>query len=69
MIVKNDDRQDFYVACRCCGEHFSLNLSVSALQAWQNGELIQNAMPELSADERELLISHTCGDCWEKMFS
>ena len=29
---------------------------------------IQNAMPELSADERELLISGTCSKCWERVF-
>ena len=35
---------------------------------WQNGSLIQDAMPYLSADERELLISGTCGTCFDKMF-
>ena len=36
--------------------------------SWENGELIQNAMPYLSADERELLISGTCGTCFDNMF-
>jgi hypothetical protein len=35
---------------------------------WQGGELIQNALPELTADERELLISGTCPSCWDRMF-
>ena len=30
--------------------------------------LIQNAMPNLSADDRELLISGICGPCFDKMF-
>jgi hypothetical protein len=38
------------------------------LIAWKEGMLIQDAMPELSADERQLLISGTCGKCWDKMF-
>jgi len=36
---------------------------------WQNKEMaIQEAFPELSADDREMLISGTCPACWEKMF-
>jgi hypothetical protein len=38
------------------------------LQAWKNGEYIQNAMPYLNVDERELLISGTCGPCFDNMF-
>jgi len=36
---------------------------------WKNGELIQNVMPYLNEDERELLISGTCGKCFDKIFS
>jgi len=32
------------------------------------GELVQNAFPYLSADEREMLISGICPTCWEKTF-
>ena len=35
---------------------------------WKGGKYIQDAMPYLSADERELLISGTCGTCFDKMF-
>tara|TARA_Y100000296_G_scaffold73682_1_gene91423 strand:- start:308 stop:457 length:150 start_codon:yes stop_codon:yes gene_type:complete len=37
-------------------------------EAWENGELIQNAMPYLSADEREVLISGMCGPCFDNLF-
>tara|TARA_Y100000310_G_C20387451_1_gene671140 strand:+ start:362 stop:508 length:147 start_codon:yes stop_codon:yes gene_type:complete len=37
--------------------------------SWNNGSYIQNAMPYLSADERELLISGTCGPCFDVMFA
>ena len=30
---------------------------------------IQDVFPYLSAEERELLLSHTCNECWNKMFS
>ena len=35
---------------------------------WEAGVLIQDALPYLSADERELFISGTCGACYDKMF-
>ena len=39
------------------------------LDSWQNGALIQDAMPYLSADEREILISGICGECFDNMFA
>ena len=45
-----------------------LNVPVQGLADWQGGELIQNALPELNADQRELLISGTCPTCWDEMF-
>ena len=32
--------------------------------AWQQGELIQNAMPSLSPADRELLMTGMCDDCF-----
>lgn len=32
-----------------------------------NGEHIQNVMPYLSVDERELLISGICGKCFDEI--
>lgn len=34
------------------------------LAAWQAGELIQNAMPQLSADDREFLMSGMLPESW-----
>ena len=56
------------VGCIKCAEPQHITVGQADLDAWQSGTLIQDAMPYLSADERELLISQTCGDCWEKMF-
>ena len=43
-------------------------MPVAGLKAWEDGELIQDALPNLTADQRELLISGTCDDCWKTMF-
>ena len=56
------------VSCRYCNGHHILAACAEDVDRWQGGELIQNAMPYLSADERELLISGTCGTCFDKMF-
>lgn len=57
------------VRCRCCNGVSKLKLPASGFFKWQvEGALIQNAMPQLSPDERELLISGTCGTCFDKMF-
>lgn len=60
-----------YVGRKCpfCGEYHEVLVSEADLAAWQGGELVQNAFPYLSADEREILISGICSDCWSKMFS
>jgi hypothetical protein len=37
--------------------HMNLDVTQEQLDCWENGELVQNVMPHLSADEREFLIS------------
>lgn len=59
------------VECRCplCGKiHVVKNVLESDLDRWQNGELIQNAMPYLSATEREEMISGFCPACQKSIF-
>lgn len=55
-------------ACRSCGEIYCVNVDADGFDRWQAGELIQNALPEVSAEDRELLISKTCDNCWKKLF-
>ncbi len=54
--------------CRMCGAEEELEVSEAQLQAWQDGALIQKAMPHLTKDQRELLITGTCGTCFDRMF-
>ena len=57
------------VNCRMCGKEYKIHVTKSDYDRWQNGEVIQKAMPYLVVEDRELLISQTCGTCWNKMFS
>ena len=54
--------------CRICSQQQEVIAPVAGLMAWEEGAFIQDAMPELSAGDREMLISQTCDDCWHMMF-
>ena len=57
--------------CRMCGNRSTLH-DVDALGyiRWSElGEMIQDALPDLDEDQRELLISGTHAHCWEKMWA
>lgn len=56
------------VGCRYCTHVAVIPVSYEQIERWRGGELIQNVMPELSADQREMLISGTCPTCWDAMF-
>ena len=64
----NEQKTDIRATCLRCGETTVIKANVSDVVAWQNGELIQDVLSYLSEDERELLISKTCGKCFEEMF-
>ncbi|MDB4286366.1 hypothetical protein N9933_03605 [bacterium] len=38
------------------------------LDDWENGALIQDAMPHLTTDEREFLMTGTTPDEWDAVF-
>ena len=56
------------VACNVCNDSVTLMVNPVDVIQWQKGKLIQDVMPYLDDDERELLISNTCVVCFEKMF-
>ena len=58
----------FTIYCRYCDKPYNLRVNITDVADWQMGKYIQDAMPYLSADERELFISETCGVCCDEMF-
>ena len=64
----NEQKTDIRATCLRCGETTVIRANVFDVVAWQNGELIQDVLSYLSDDERELLISKTCGKCFDEMF-
>ena len=57
-----------WTTCRKCNDQVEMKVNIDDVTAWENGKLIQDAMPYLTPDEREVLISGTCGPCFDKMF-
>ena len=56
------------VPCVKCKNIQEVNVDFEGFRAWQSGKLIQEALPELDTDLRELLISGICPKCWDAMF-
>lgn len=57
------------VPCRICQKKYTLTVWPDKFQQWQEGNgYIQDLLSDLSAAERELLISGTCGVCFDEMF-
>jgi len=38
------------------------------IDSWVRGELIQRAMPQLSADDREYIITGASAEEWDRLF-
>jgi hypothetical protein len=56
------------IRCIHCNKNYDVWADPADLTAWSEGELIQVALDYLSDGERELLLSGTCGTCWDKMY-
>ncbi len=44
----------------------SLDVTYEQIDSWVDGELIQNAFPNLTADEREFIQTGITSDSWDK---
>ena len=57
------------VTCRYCKNEYQILADIDDIARWMTGEgLIQDILHYLKPDERELLISQTCGSCWDYFF-
>ena len=55
--------------CNNCGHLFIINVNKEDFNKnMRHEEYIQDALPYLTAGERELILSKTCDDCYNKMF-
>lgn len=54
--------------CPYCHKKYIVNVEEQDYHDWTYKRLVQECFPYLSSAERELLISGTCKECWNKMF-
>lgn len=54
--------------CPICGISDNLYVNGVGYSDWQSGSLIQNALPELNASQREQLMTGICAPCWDRSF-
>lgn len=54
--------------CIYCGSSSEITVDKDGFDRWRNGTLVQNAFPNMNADDRELLVTGTHPVCWDKIF-
>ena len=54
--------------CPWCGKDYTFDVPYEGYMAWTQGALIQNAFPQLSATEREYMLTGYCEACQNKLF-
>jgi hypothetical protein len=59
---------EYKIKCIKCGRDVVIKANPDDMQKWKEGALLQRAMPYLTADEREIMVSRICGPCFDKMF-
>jgi len=66
-IVGND--ATLTITCHMCGVDYRVPVDKDSwIKYIQGGTPIQECFFVLSADERELIISGTCGACWDELW-
>ena len=54
--------------CSVCDEYELWVLDRVAVEKWKAGEYLERAFPNMSIEDREILISGTHPACWDKLF-
>lgn len=54
--------------CVVCRQRGQVEVDFDGFCAWRDGAVLQDALPDLDADQRELLMTGTHAHCWETMF-
>ena len=63
------DQTVYKIRCQVCQKEYSIIADRNDMEAWLSGEkYIQDALSYLSAADREMFISETCGVCWAEMY-
>ena len=67
LIARDDGRVEVHRECQVTGDVFIIIVDGQALFDWKAGKLIQDAFPELTKDQREILQTGFTPAEWEAM--
>ena len=68
-IDNGDGTITLYGPCAVTGENYSVTVKAENLAAYDAGEYVQRAFPDLSKDDREFIISGTSPQGWRLTFT
>jgi hypothetical protein len=54
--------------CMVCKTSTEIDVNLEQYLDYQSGSKVQDAFPDLTDDERELIISGTHPACWDSLF-
>jgi hypothetical protein len=54
--------------CNHCDHAEDITFGFDDYAKWKDGEVIQHAMDYLTPNQREIMISGTCGKCFDRFF-
>ena len=61
---QNTDYIAVPVQCPFCNAKSEVEATLAGLRAWQEGALVQVAFPNMTPNDRELLMTGICDSCW-----
>ncbi len=64
--LSKNDLVDYNARCPFCGDVNIIKVHKVSLEAYNNGALAQDAFPNLTAAEREMIITGICPKCWDR---
>lgn len=56
-------------SCTVCQKSSEIELDTRDITKWKDGALAQDVWPNLSDDQRELIMSGTHNSCWTEVMS
>ena len=54
--------------CPFCGKKMAIDIPIDAYLKWIDGVRIQDALPNIAAEDREVLLTGICPKCWNETF-
>lgn len=67
-VIPHTHDVEVCTSCPRCSVHRSVIVPAESYYSWLRGAYIQDAMPDLSEDDREIFLTGYCPSCWDQDF-